>query len=47
MIEIIIAGAIACVAVYIFVKSIRKKSTSGCDCGSCSSKCPSYKDTKK
>ena len=42
-IQIIVTGVIALSAVYILYKSMKKKSTGGCDCGSCSAHCPSYK----
>jgi hypothetical protein len=47
MIEIVLTVLIVSLAVYIFVKSIRKKSKSGCDCGSCSAQCPNYKEARK
>jgi hypothetical protein len=47
MIEIVITLGIASAAIYIFAKNLKKKSKPGCDCGSCSQHCPSYKTTKK
>lgn len=45
IIEILITALIAIFAVYILGKNIKKKASGGgCDCGSCSSHCPSYKD---
>lgn len=45
--EIIITILIVLAAVFIFVGNLKKKAKSGgCDCGSCSSHCPSYKDMK-
>lgn len=44
MVEIIITAFIVAGAIFIFAKNIKKKAKSGgCDCGSCSSSCPSYK----
>lgn len=47
VIEIIVTIIIIFSALYIFIKNIKKKSKAGggCDCGSCSSHCPSH--TKK
>ncbi|MBE6044404.1 MULTISPECIES: FeoB-associated Cys-rich membrane protein [Clostridium] len=45
MLEIIITAAIAGFAIYILVKNVKKKASGeGCNCGSCSSHCPVYKD---
>lgn len=43
VVQIIITGIIAFAAVYILYKNIKKKSSGGCHCDSCSSHCPSYK----
>lgn len=44
--EFLFGGLILAFSCYILYKNIRKKaSSSGCDCGSCSSHCPHY-DTK-
>ena len=44
VIEIVITVIIIFLALYIFIKNIKKKSKpgGGCDCGSCSTKCPTY-----
>lgn len=47
LIEIIVTLAIVFVAGYILFKSLKKKSIGGCECGSCSSHCPSYNKNKK
>lgn len=47
MIEIFITIAIAAFAVVILVKSAKKKASGQCDCGSCSSQCPMYKNKKQ
>ncbi|MEW9096252.1 MAG: FeoB-associated Cys-rich membrane protein [Clostridiaceae bacterium] len=44
--QIVITAVIALSAIYILYKNIKKKSSGGCSCGSCSSHCPSYKDEK-
>ncbi|WP_459834817.1 FeoB-associated Cys-rich membrane protein [Clostridium carnis] len=45
--EILITLVIVAVAAFIIFRSIRKSSKGGCNCGSCSSHCPSYKNKKK
>lgn len=42
MLEIIITITIAAAAVYILANNFKKKKNGGCNCGSCSSKCPIY-----
>lgn len=42
-IEIVVTSIIVASSAYILYKNIKKKATGGCDCGSCSSHCPSYK----
>ncbi|QGU95778.1 FeoB-associated Cys-rich membrane protein [Clostridium bovifaecis] len=45
--EILITAVIAGFAIYVLVKNAKKKASGGgCDCGSCSSHCPVYKDKK-
>ncbi len=46
LIEILIAGILVASASYILYKNIKKKSSGGCDCGSCSSHCSHYKKNK-
>jgi len=46
MVEILITIAIATFAIVILVKNAKKKASGQCDCGSCSSQCPMYKDKK-
>ncbi|KAJ53522.1 ferrous iron transport protein B [Clostridium tetanomorphum] len=41
--QIGITSAIVVFAVYILYKNIKNKANGKCDCGSCSSHCPSYK----
>ncbi|MBM7871117.1 ferrous iron transport protein B [Clostridium pascui] len=43
IIQYIITAAIVGSAVYILYKNIKNKGQGKCDCGSCSSHCPSYK----
>lgn len=43
--EIVIAALIGGCAIYIFYKNLKKKAQGKCDCGSCSSHCPNYKDS--
>lgn len=45
--EVIITLIIVALAAAILYKSVNKSSKGGCNCGSCSSDCPSYKDKKK
>lgn len=47
MVEILITIAIVTFAVVILVKSAKKKASGQCDCGSCSSQCPMYKNKKQ
>ncbi len=47
MIEVIITLVIVAAAAYILIKNLKGKKSGGCNCGSCSSKCPIYKDKKK
>lgn len=44
MMEIIITGIIVVFAIFILVRSAKKKASGQCDCGSCSSHCPMYKE---
>jgi NAD-dependent dihydropyrimidine dehydrogenase PreA subunit len=44
--EILITIVIAVLAAYILFKNLKKKSK-GCNCGSCTSKCPNYVSTIK
>lgn len=44
-IEIIITAIIGICAVTIFYKNLKKKAQGKCDCGSCSSHCPNYKNS--
>lgn len=47
VVEILITAGIAIFAIAILVRSAKKKASGGgCECGSCSSHCPSYKDKK-
>lgn len=43
MVEIIITAVIVVAAGLILYKNVQKKSKGQCDCGCCTSKCPSYK----
>lgn len=45
--EIIATIVIGLFAVFIIYKNIKKSSKGDCNCGSCSSHCPKYKDDKK
>ncbi|MBU5484855.1 FeoB-associated Cys-rich membrane protein [Clostridium sp. MSJ-11] len=45
--EIVITAVIAFSAIYILYRNIKKKSSGGCSCGSCSSNCPIYEDKNK
>lgn len=45
MIEILVTGGILIASVVILVKQIKKKGSGECNCGSCASKCPNYKET--
>jgi len=45
--EIIITLIIVALAGTILYKSVNKSSKGGCNCGSCSSNCPSYKEKGK
>ncbi len=46
--EILITALIVAFALYILVKSAKKKLKGGdCECGSCSSHCPMYDDKKE
>lgn len=45
--EIIITLAIIFVAALLLINSIRKKAAGKCDCSSCSSHCPNYKNSDK
>lgn len=42
--ELIITLVIVGFAAVVLYKSVNKSSKGGCNCGSCSSNCPSYKD---
>lgn len=44
--EILITIIIAILAIFILFKNLKKKSK-GCNCGSCTSKCPNYVNTIK
>ncbi|MDU1412517.1 MAG: FeoB-associated Cys-rich membrane protein [Clostridium sp.] len=44
--EIIITLGIIVLAIIILTNTIKKKKSGGCNCGSCSSKCPMYKEKK-
>lgn len=44
--EIVITLGILALASYMIFKSVRKTSKGGCNCNSCSSHCPMYKDEK-
>lgn len=46
-IEIIVAVAIIASAGYIFYKNLKKSTSGKCNCGSCSSSCPKYKEFNK
>lgn len=43
ILQIILTSVIVLTAVYILYTNIKNKSQGKCDCGSCSSHCPSYK----
>ena len=43
IIEILITVTILIIASRILYKSIKKKASGECDCGSCSAHCPKYK----
>lgn len=45
--ELVIGIGIVALAAYILVKNIKNKKKGGCNCGSCSSKCPMYKDSSQ
>ncbi len=45
--EIFITIIITLIASFIIYKNIKKSSKGGCNCGSCSSNCPKYKNEKK
>lgn len=47
MFEIFITILIAALSAFILVKSAKKKISGGCDCGSCSSHCPIYKEQEE
>ena len=49
LIEIIIAVLIIASALFLFIKSIRKKSSGDCDCGNCTKSCcpPEHKTPKQ
>jgi len=40
--EILIAALIAAAALFMLIRSAKRKSQGKCDCGSCSSHCPMY-----
>ncbi|MGL5381140.1 FeoB-associated Cys-rich membrane protein [Clostridium sp.] len=44
--EIFIASIIILLAVWIIYRSFKKSTKGKCNCGSCSSHCPMYKDKK-
>ncbi|MFA7572953.1 MAG: FeoB-associated Cys-rich membrane protein [Lutispora sp.] len=44
--EVIITIGIVLLAVFIFYRSAKKKTTGDCDCGSCTSHCPLYEERK-
>lgn len=44
--EIVITLVIVASATYILLKNLKSKKNGGCNCGSCSSKCPIYKEKK-
>lgn len=48
-IEIIITILIVTAALFFFIKSIRKKSSGGCDCSNCNKNCslPKYTSSKE
>lgn len=46
-IEVIATAAIFALAAFIFYRSIRKKASGKCDCSSCSSHCPYYKEKEE
>lgn len=46
ILEIIITSLIVIFAIFIFYKNLKKKASGKCDCGSCSSHCPNYKNSK-
>lgn len=46
-IEIIATVIIFSLAAFIFYRSIKRKASGKCDCGSCSSHCPYYKEKKE
>lgn len=45
--EIFITVIIVAAAVFILYKNIKNKKNGGCNCGSCSSHCPQYKQVTK
>lgn len=49
LIEIIIAILIIAAALFLFIRSIKKKSCGGCDCGNCTKSCcpPEHKLPKE
>lgn len=48
VIEILVTLLIIAAAGYIFFKDLKKSTSGKCNCGSCSSSCPMYKNhTKK
>ncbi|WP_374118966.1 FeoB-associated Cys-rich membrane protein [Clostridium sp. OS1-26] len=46
-VEIIVTSIIVIAAVCIFYRNLKKKGSGSCDCGSCSSHCPNYKNSSK
>ena len=46
MMELVITTGIIALAVFIFYRSAKKKTTGDCDCGSCTSHCPLYEERK-
>ncbi|MCY6370918.1 FeoB-associated Cys-rich membrane protein [Clostridium ganghwense] len=44
--EMFITILLIALAIFILVKSAKKKISGGCDCGSCSSHCPMYDEKK-
>lgn len=44
--EILVTIIIIAVAAYIIYKNFKKSSKGQCNCGSCSSHCPKYKENK-
>ncbi|MCY6355057.1 FeoB-associated Cys-rich membrane protein [Clostridium sp. ZS2-4] len=47
MFEIFITILIVALSAFILIRSAKKKISGKCDCGSCSSHCPMYKESKE